>query len=106
MRRGDLVTIVGDYDSPRPVLVIQSEAFDLHPSVVVLPLTAELVNTPLFRVPVPADQLTGLLKIAHIMVDKPTTIPRAKLGLRIGQIDAPTQQAVDAALRGFLDLSV
>jgi mRNA-degrading endonuclease toxin of MazEF toxin-antitoxin module len=38
------------------------------------------------------------------MVDKATTVPRVKLGARIGQVDGATMQAVDAAMRGFLGL--
>lgn len=52
MRRGDLVTIAlqGAYGKPRPALIIQSDLFDEHPSVTVLPVTSELRETPLFRV--------------------------------------------------------
>ena len=48
MKRGDLVTIAlqGDYGKPRPALVIQSDLFSEHPSVVILPVTSELRDTP------------------------------------------------------------
>ena len=54
MRRGDLVTIVlqGAYGKPRPALIIQSDLFAEHPSVTIIPITSELRDTPLFRVPV------------------------------------------------------
>jgi mRNA interferase MazF len=101
-----LVTIAvsGDYGKPRPALVIQNGAFGLHPSVTVLPLTSELHDAPLFRVPVSAGHETGLRKASQIMVDKATTVPRAKLGPRIGRVNAATLRQVDEALRGFLDL--
>jgi mRNA interferase MazF len=104
MKRGDLVTVAvsGDYGKPRPALVIQADAFDLHPSVIVLPLTSEMHNAPLFRVNVAAAESTGLRVASQIMVDKATTVPRVKLGARIGQVDAATMQAIDEALRGFL----
>ena len=62
MKRGDLVTVAvsGDYGKPRPALVVQADAFDLHPSVIVLPLTSEIHDAPLFRVPVGAAKETGL----------------------------------------------
>lgn len=106
MKRGDLVTVAvsGDYGKPRPALVVQADAFDLHPSVTVLPLTSELHNAPLFRVKVRAGKLTGLRKESQVMVDKATTVPRAKLGTRMGQVDAETMEAVEQALRGFLGL--
>ena len=106
MKRGDLVTVAvsGDYGKPRPALIVQADAFDLHPSVVVLPLTSEMHDAPLFRVSVAASRDTGLRVSSQIMVDKATTVPRVKVGERIGQVDATTLQAVDDALRGFLGL--
>jgi mRNA-degrading endonuclease toxin of MazEF toxin-antitoxin module len=38
------------------------------------------------------------------MVDKATTVPRGKIGPRIGHLNESTMQAVNQALRGFLDL--
>lgn len=106
MRRGDLVTVAvsGDYGKPRPALVVQADAFDAHPSVVVLPLTSELHETPLFRVNVGAGKLTGLRVRSQIMVDKATAVPRLKLGKKIGRVDHSTMDLVDEALRGFLGL--
>ena len=106
MRRGDLVTIAvsGDYGKPRPALVVQSDAFDRHPSVIVLPLTSEIHDAPLFRVTVAAGDATGLRAPSQIMVDKATTVPRSKLGSRIGEVDTTTMQAVNEALLGFLGL--
>jgi len=106
MRRGDLVTVTvsGEYGKPRPALVMQADAFDGHPSVVVLPLTSELHDTPLFRIPVGPARQTGLRKASQIMVDKATAVPRGKLGQRMGRVDGATMRAVDEALRGFLGL--
>jgi mRNA interferase MazF len=106
MKRGDLVTVAvsGDCGKPRPALVVQADAFDEHPSVIVLPLTSEIHNTPLFRVTVTAGSRTGLRKVSQIMVDKAATVPRVKLGQRIGRVDAATLAAVNEAMRGFLGL--
>lgn len=106
MKRGDVVTVAvsGDYGKPRPALVVQADVFDEHPSVVVLPLTSEIHETPLFRVKVAAGRATGLRVASQIMVDKATTVPRVNLGPRIGEVDAATMLAVDEALRGFLGL--
>jgi mRNA interferase MazF len=70
----------------------------------VLPLTGELHDAPLFRVTVEAGPATGLHATSQIMVDKATAVPRVKLGVKIGRVDAATMQAVDEALRGFLGL--
>jgi mRNA interferase MazF len=104
MKRGDLVTIAlqGDYGKPRPALVIQSDLFDEHPSVTVLPVTGALRDAPLFRLPLPAGPGTGLRGDSQIMVDKPQTVPRDKIGPTIGRIDDATQLAVNRALAVFL----
>jgi len=106
MRRGDLVTVAvsGDYGKPRPALIVQADAFEPHPSLIVLPLTSEIHDAPLFRITVAANTATGLRARSQIMVDKATTIPRTKLGQRIGSVDSATMRAVSQALRGFLDL--
>ena len=106
MRRGDLVIIAvsGDYGKPRPALIVQSDAFDAHPSVTVLPLTTEIHQAPLFRVTIPAGANTGLRKSSQVMVDKMTTVPRAKIGPCMGRADSSTMQAVSRALAGFLGL--
>lgn len=106
MKRGDLVTVAlsGDYGKPRPALIIQDDAFDLHPSVTVLPLTSELHDAPLLRVMIDAAQSTGLRKPSQVMVDKTITVPRERLGEKIGSVDKATLVAVSDALRVFLGL--
>jgi mRNA interferase MazF len=106
MKRGELVTVAvsGDYGKPRPALILQSDVFDLHPSVTVLPLTSELHDAPLFRITVEAGKASGLTKKSQVMVDKPTTVPRSKVGNRIGQLDGQTMILVEKALRVFLGL--
>lgn len=75
MRRGDLVTVAspGAHGKPRPTLVIQSDLFDEHPSVTILPVTGEQRDTPLFRIDVAPTATNGLRKPWQIMVDKEDT---------------------------------
>ena len=104
MKRGDVVTIAlqGDYGKPRPALVIQSDLFDAHPSVTVLPVTSELRDTPLFRVNVEPSTTNGLRKKSQIMVDKAQTVARTKVGKTIGRIEDSTLLAVNRLLALFL----
>jgi len=104
MRRGDLVTVAlqGDLGKPRPTLVIQSDLFDAHPSVAILPLTSELRDTPLFRILVKPDELNGLRKPSQVMVDKPQSVAREKIGTVFGHLDDETMLAVNRALAVFL----
>jgi mRNA interferase MazF len=104
MRRGELVTISlpGTYGKPRPALVIQSNLFDAHPSVTVLPVTSELRDLPLFRVQVEPSKANGLRAVSEVMVDKAHTVAREKVGSRIGQLEDEAMRAVNRALVTFL----
>lgn len=104
MRRGDLVTVAlqGDLGKPRPALVIQSDLFDAHPSVTILPVTGELRDAPLFRISVNPGELNGLSKPSQVMVDKPQSVAREKIGAAIGRLDDEAMLAVNRALAVFL----
>ncbi|SOD42097.1 type II toxin-antitoxin system PemK/MazF family toxin [Nitrosovibrio sp. Nv4] len=104
MRRGDLVTISvkGDYGKPRPALIIQSDLFNEHSSVTVLPVTSVLRGAPLFRITVQPNSNNGLLKPSQIMIDKTQTIPCEKIGGVIGHLDDEALLAINRALVVFL----
>jgi mRNA interferase MazF len=105
--RGSLVTVSapGPYGKPRPALVIQSDDFEYHPSIVVLPLTGDIrddVST--FRITVEPTEKNGLAKTSQIMVDKPLTIPADKIGDVFGVLDAATIKEVDRVIAVFLGI--
>jgi mRNA interferase MazF len=104
MKRGDLVTInvQGDYGKPRPVLIVQSDLFDEHPSVTILPVTSELRETPLFRIRVLPDAINGLQKPSGIMVDKVQSVTRELVEDSFGQISAEQMLEVSRSLAVFL----
>lgn len=104
MKRGDLVTVAlqGDLGKPRPALVIQSDLFDAHPSLIILPVASELRVAPLFRIAVNPNEMNGLSKSSQVMVDKPQSVAREKIGAVIGRLDDETMLAVNRALAVFL----
>ncbi|MGH7048115.1 MAG: type II toxin-antitoxin system PemK/MazF family toxin [Stellaceae bacterium] len=105
MRRGDLVTVAlpGDCGKPRPALIIQSDLFDEHPSVTVLPITSHLVEAPLLRIGIGVE--SGLDRPSQLMVDKAQTPRRERIGPVIGRVDDVTLVAVSRALVVFLGLA-
>jgi mRNA interferase MazF len=108
VRRGDVVigAASGDYGKPRPAIVIQSDFFnDDHPSISVCPVTTELRNAPIFRIPVAPTAENGLRHSSQIMVDKVTTLPRARIRQAIGHLDDVTMARVNRALAVFLGLA-
>lgn len=106
MRRGDLVALAlpGADGRPRPALIIQSDLFDEHPSVTILPVTSDLRDTPLFRSTVTPSATNGLRKPSQVMVDRAQTVPRDKLGPTIGSLEDTTLPAVTRALALFLGI--
>jgi mRNA interferase MazF len=107
VRRGDLVTIAlqGDLGKPRPALVIQSDLFDEHPSITILPVTGELREAPLFRISVQPGVGNGLSKPSQVMVDKPQSVAREKVGAVFGRLDDETMMAVNRALAIFIGVA-
>lgn len=104
MKRGDLVTLAlpGAYGKPRPALIVQSDLFDAHPSVTVLPVTSDLRDAPLSRIRVQPSNANGLRAVSEIMVDKAHTVTREKAGPTIGRLEDEAMIAVNRALATFL----
>ena len=106
MKRGDLVPVMlaGAFGKPRPALVIQSDLFQKHPSVTILPITSELRPIETFRITAEPTKRNGLRAPSQIMVDKVHTIPRDKAGEPFGELELRTLTAVNRALAVFLGL--
>lgn len=102
-----MVTVVlqGAQGKPRPALIVQADRFAELAAVTVLPITSTLLDAPLLRVPLEPSHRNGLSLPSQVMVDKPQTPPRAKLGRVIGRIDDATLRAVNRALAIFLGLA-
>lgn len=107
MKRGEVVTIAlpGAYGKPRPALVIQSDHFEAHSSVIILPVTSDLRVAPLMRITVDPTDGNGLRKVSQVMVDKAQTVPREKVGAVIGKLEDETLVAVNRALAVFLGIA-
>lgn len=107
MTRGDLVTVAlqGEQGKPRPALVVQADRFADLVTVTVLPITSTLLDAPLLRVEVEPSADNGLAKQSQIMVDKPQTPPRSRLGAVIGRLDDATMLTVNRVLAVFLGLA-
>jgi mRNA interferase MazF len=107
MTRGDFVTIAmqGDFGKPRPALMMQSDQFNEHATVTVLPVTGTLVAAPLLRVTVLPSLENGLQKASQVMVDKAMTVKRDKVGQAFGHIEADALMEVERCLAVFLGIA-
>jgi mRNA interferase MazF len=109
MRRGDIWTIAGGKDyagKPRPVVIVQDDSFDATDSIIVCAFTTDATDAPLFRLPVEPNQRNGLRAVCRLMVDKITTVPKAKVGARVGRLDDEDILRLNRAVLVFLGLAV
>ena len=89
MKRGEIWTATagsGSVGKPRPVVIIQDDRFDATDSATVCAFTSDPTEAPLIRLVVEPDDQNGLRERCSLMVDKVTTVPRAKLGERVGRL--------------------
>ena len=108
MKRGDIVTIAapGDYGKLRPALIVQADVFnDIHASIAVAPLTNTIIDAPLFRITLDPCRQNGLSRVSQIMVDKILTLPREKIGKRVGHVGNTLMVRVGRALSVWLGMS-
>ncbi len=108
MKRGDIVTIAppGDYGKPRPALIVQADVFnDIHASITVVPLSSTIIDAPLFRITLDPSRQNGLSRVSQIMVDKVLTLPREKIGRRVGHLGNSLMTRVGRALSVWLGMS-
>ena len=90
MRRGEIWTVSagGNYaGKPLPAVVLQDDSFDGTASVTICVFTSDETDAPLFRLVIEPSATNGLRVPSRLMVDKVTTVPKSKLGERIGRMD-------------------
>ncbi len=90
---------------PRPVVIVQDNRFDATASVAICAFTTDPTDAPLIRLLVEANEVTGIRESSRLMVDKITTIPRSKLGERVGQLNDDDMIRLSRALVVFLGLA-
>ena len=91
------VSLPGDYGKPRPAVVIRSDLLADLDSVVVCPVTSAIKEAT-FRVLIEPNPANGLEKPSQVMVDKLSTLPRAKVSEPFGRIGPEKMRLVEKAL--------
>ena len=108
MRRGEIWTVAGGKDyagKPRPVVVVQDDTFDGTDSITICAFTTDATDAPLFRLPVEPNERNGLRAASRLMVDKITTVPKSKVGARLGRLDDEDIVRLNQAVLVFLGLA-
>src|SRR5258708_5757172 len=108
MKRGDIWTVAGGKDyagKPRPVVIVQDDSFDATASITICAFTTDETNAPLFRLPVAPNERNGLRAPCRLMVDKITTVPKSRIGKRVGRLDDEDVLRLNQAVLVFLGLA-
>jgi mRNA interferase MazF len=109
MRRGEVWTVSGGKDyagKPRPVVIVQDDSFDATDSITICAFTTDPTDAPLFRLVVVPNERNGLGSTCRLMVDKITTLARAKMGARVGRLDDEDMVRLNQAMMVFLGMAV
>lgn len=91
MRRGEIWTVAGGADyagKPRPSLIVQDDSYAGTASVTICLITTDQIITGFVRPPLKPDSINGLVASSRVMVDKISTVPRAKLRSQVGYISS------------------
>ena len=108
MKRGEIWTVAGGPDymgKPRPVVIVQDNDFDSTPSITICAFTSDPTEAPLFRIRVEQNERNGLRLASSLMADKLTTVPKERLGSRIGRLDDEDVVRLNQAMLVFLGLA-
>ena len=108
LKRGEIWTLAGGAiysEKPGPVVIVQSDRFDATGSITVCGFTTTDIDAPMFRVMVDPAPSNGLEFRSFVMVDKINSVPREKLGYRIGLLDEGDVAQLNRSLAIFLGLA-
>lgn len=109
LKRGDIWTVAGGKDyagKPRPVVIMQDDSFDATDSITVCAFTTDETEAPLIRLAVEPNTRNGLRAACRMMVDKISTVPKTKVGERIGRLDDDDILRLNQAALVFLGLAI
>lgn len=108
MKRGEVWTVAGGPDyagKPRPAVILQDDAFDATASITICPFTTHSVDAPLVRLPIEPSDHNGLRVPSQLMIDKITTVSKAKCETRVGRLSDEDMVRINRAVLVFLGLA-
>jgi mRNA interferase MazF len=109
VRRGEVWTVSGGSNyagKPRPAVIVQDDSFDATDSITICAFTSDPTDAPLFRLVVEPNERNGLRATCRLMVDKITTVPKAKMDAHLGRLDDEDMVRLNQAMTVFLGMAV
>lgn len=108
MKRGEVWTVAGGPDytgKPRPVVILQDNAFDATAFITICPFTTHMVDAPLLRLAVEPSAQNGLRVATQLMIDKITTVSKTKVHRRVGRLSDEDILRLNRAVLVFVGLA-
>jgi len=106
-----MIQLSGSISSQRPICsvavtnLLGDDRFDMTDSITVCAFTPDPTDAPLFRLPIQPNETNGLRAVSRLMVDKITTVPKAKIGSRVGRLDDEDLVRLNRAVLVFLGIA-
>ena len=98
------MALQGSYGKPCPAVTVQNNVFPEHSSLTLCPLTRHLADAPMFRINISPTSENGLKQASQIMVDKIVSVPREKIGERLGRLSDEQILEINQALALWIGL--
>lgn len=107
MTRGEVWAAAGSgyLSKPRPVLILQDDAFSGTDSITVVPFTTDPTVAPLIRLAITPNDENNLSQPCSLMIDKIVTTPREKVRQYIGKLPARQMAEVSRMVTIFLGIT-
>jgi len=108
MKRGEVWTVSGGTaytGKPRPAVIVQEDRFAETNSITVCVFTTDPTDAPLLRMLVEPTDHNGLKSGSRLMIDKITSVPKARLGKRLGKLNDEDIVRLNRVLTVFLGLA-
>ncbi len=108
MKRGEIWTVSGGAPyagKPRPAVIVQEDRFEATSSITLCVFTTDPTEAPLLRMLVEPTDRNGLKSASRLMIDKITTVPKARIGKRLGKLNDEDVVRLNRALMVFLGLA-
>jgi mRNA interferase MazF len=108
VKRGEVWTVSGGTSytgKPRPAVIVQEDRFDQTSSITLCAFTTDPTDAPLLRMLIEPTERNGLKSASRLMIDKITTVPKARLGKRVGKLNDEDTVRLNRALTVFLGLA-
>jgi mRNA interferase MazF len=108
MKRGEVWTLSGGAPhagKPRPAVIVQEDRFGATSPITLCAFTTDPTDAPLLRMLIEPTDRNGLPSASRLMIDKITTVPKARLSRRIGKLNDEDVVRLNRALTVFLGLA-